>query len=333
MPKGQKVRVITPRQDEIIRKCWDHNSYGHHAAKRAAQMTGLSPSVAHRRAMELGLVFTRERYRWTEPELRIVEANAHLALETIQRKLRPFSPPGIKRTRAAIAGQIRNQRFRTNLDGLNHGSLADAVGISPDRLRRCREANRIKGDRLESLRQACGYSDDIVDEHRHWFYSNDEIVRFLFACRGEIDLRKVNQTWLMGLLEPYIAILRTAPKRKSASPRATQVRKPRKPRVRKRKPRSSATRPRRPGMLGEAVVDAIRAGRPVLTRRGGPSTGAHAWRPGATVAGPNSKQNGGSSARGNDASANATSPSGSPSSGPVGGLSAVLHISGTKEPL
>ena len=212
MPKGETVRTITTLQDEVIRKCWEHNAYGHHAAKRAAELTGLTPSAAHRRATELGLVFTRERYRWTEPELSSVEANAHLSLETIQKKLALVSPRGVKRTRTAIAGQIHQQRFRTNVDGLEHAPLADALGISVSRLHRLRDRELIKGERLESIAQVCGYREEILDVHRHWFYHNDDIVRLLFAARGELDLRKVNQTWLMGILEPYITLFQIAPK-------------------------------------------------------------------------------------------------------------------------
>jgi hypothetical protein len=276
MPKGQKIRVISPAQDEIIRKCWEHNGYGHHAAKRASQLTGLTESVAHRRAMELGLVFTRERHRWTEPELRTVETHAHLALETIQKKLRPVSPEGVKRTRAAIARQIHYQRFRTNLDGLKHQHLADALGISGERLHQFRTREWIVGKRLESVAQACGFRENVLDEHRHWFYSNNEIVRLLFAARGELNLGKVNQTWFMGLLEPYVAILQAPRKRKYV--RRKRSRKPRlgrpklsKPKI--KKPHFSATRPRKPGILPDAVVDAIRAGRRVLKRHGGRRAG------------------------------------------------------------
>lgn len=259
MPKGQKVRIITPQQDEVIQKCWQHNGYGHHAAKRAAQLTGLAVNVVHRRAMELGLVFTRERYRWTEPELRVVEENAHLALETIQKKLaRLVSPPGVKRTRAAIASQIHQQRFRTNMDGSKHGPLAEALGISEQRLRGYRDEGTIVGRRLESLRLACGYVEEIADENRHWFYANDDIVRFLFACHGQIDLAKVNQLWLMGLLEPYISLFQATPEDRLQEERERTKLAQRRIRKQGRKAKRS-TVSRRPSILGDAMVNAIRA--------------------------------------------------------------------------
>jgi hypothetical protein len=258
MPKGQKVRVITPQQDEVIHKCWQHNGYGHHAQKRAAELTGLTESVCFRRAVQLGLVFTRERYRWTEPELQCVEQHCHLALDTIQKRLRLVSPAGVKRTRAAIAGQIHSQRFRTNLDGMNHGPLADALGISVQRLRGYRDEHLIVGQRLESLREACGYVEEIVDEHRKWFYHNDDIVRFLFTCHGQVDLKKVNQLWLMGLLEPYITLFQTTPKDRLQEERERTKLAQRRIRKQGRKAKRS-TVSRRPSILGDAMVNAIRA--------------------------------------------------------------------------
>jgi hypothetical protein len=303
MPKGHQV-ALTSQQDEIIRKCWENNAYGHHAAKRAAQLAGITLEVAQRRATQLGLIFTRERHRWTEAELRIVEQHAHLALDTIQRKLRPVSPPGVKRTRAAIAKQIFAQRFRGNMDGLKHEPLAQALGISGERLHKLRAARLIDGQRLESIREACGYGESTADEHRHWFYPNDQIVRLLFAARGELDLRKVNQTWLMGLLESYITLFQPTRKELARSERERTKLAQRRSRKRRRlgtEP-STNTRRRRLGLLDDSAVAAIRAGRSVAgTRRA--STGA--------------------AVRSKNGSGAAISPSVTPSSGPAGAPSAV----------
>ena len=307
MPKGQKVRVITPQQDEVIHKCWQHNGYGHHAQKRAAELTGLTESVCFRRALQLGLVFTRERYRWTEPELQCVEQHCHLALDTIQKRLRLVSPAGVKRTRAAIAGQIHSQRFRTNLDGMNHGPLADALGISVQRLRGYRDEHLIAGQRLESLREACGYVEEIVDEHRHWFYHNDDIVRFLFSCHGQLDLAKVNQLWLMGLLEPYITIFQPEVKEAPVREREAQLRKrievldgllaeadrPPEKRRRGRPTKAESTKlssiPFRPaarqGLLSDEAIAAIRAGKSRARRGKDISSGDPASLPSSSVTG------------------------------------------------
>ena len=133
---------------------------------------------------------------------------------------------------------------------------------------------------------------------------NDDIVRLLFAARGELDLRKVNQTWLMGILEPYITLFQIAPKQARLAERERTKLAHR--RLKKQSPKqkrpSTGTRPSKPGVLAEPVVDAIRAGRPVLTRRGR-FTGVPACLPAATVTGSESKQNGGARVKRNGASA------------------------------
>lgn len=341
MPKGHTVQ-ITAQQDEIIRKCWANNSYGHHAAKRAAELTGLSPDVAHRRAVQLGLIFARERFRWTDPELEVVEQNAHLSLETIQRKLmRGISPPGVKRTRTAIASQIHQQRFRTNLDGMNHGPLADALGISGERLHGYRQKGKIFGERMESIRLACEYTDEIRDENRHWFYSNAEIVKFLFANCNELDLRKVNQIWLMSTLEPYISLLHVqTPKETKATFRERYekrilvlenllaeaeaeigtFKKSKKTRTRT----SIPLQPLEPGILSEEQVAALRSGQ-YKRRRGRPPkapTGEVQSIPSSQVIGQTLPKNGDKCERMSVEKEQETLLTNTPSFGSVGGHSA-----------
>jgi hypothetical protein len=139
---------------------------------------------------------------------------------------------------------------------MNHGPLAEALGISISRLRGYQDAGLIGGQRLESLREACGYVEGIVDEKRHWFYRNEDIVRFLFSCHGQIDLAKVNQLWLMGLLEPYITLFQTTPEDRLQEERERTKLAQR--RIRKQRTRKSIVSPR-PSILGDAMVNAIRA--------------------------------------------------------------------------
>jgi len=73
--------------DQTIKECWRDNAYGRHASRQAATLTGLSEDKCARRATQLGLVFTRERYRWASSELDVVAKWAHCSLEVIQQKL------------------------------------------------------------------------------------------------------------------------------------------------------------------------------------------------------------------------------------------------------
>ena len=133
--------------------------------------------------------------------------------------------------------------------------------MSRDRLHKLREGKFIEGERLESLRQATGYA-EIRDENRPWFYPNEQIVRFLFACRGELDLRKVNQVWLMGLLESYVTLFQITPKQARQAERERTKLAHRRLRKQSPKTKRRSTSTSRPS-LGDPVLDTIRpAGRP-----------------------------------------------------------------------
>lgn len=194
----QTIR-FTPEEDETLRSIYKNIKYENNAAKRSyAALPSRTPSQIFRRVAELGLIRRRERYRWTEEELRVVEANAHLALETIQRRLVGITPFGFKRTRSAIASQIHANRFRTTLDGLNFQQLSDAIGISIDTIRRYQAQKMIRGKKIPSIDQHKGKE---TREGVKWFFPNYEIFMFILRHPGMIDLRRVNQDWFLSLVE------------------------------------------------------------------------------------------------------------------------------------
>lgn len=197
---------FTAVQDDILRSCYKSNRYGSNANKKAVIRLGLSSSIVLRRAVELGLTHTRERYRWTPSEIDLVEKYAHLSPESIQRRLQKSGLSPIKRTRAAIIGVIHDNRFRTNLDGLNHSQLSSALGLSIDTLHKYRIAGLLKGSgRLPSLnchkyrgRRLASRPETFPSAP--WFYTNREIREFIYCHPGLIDLSKVSKLWFIDLL-------------------------------------------------------------------------------------------------------------------------------------
>lgn len=196
---GYKTERFTKEEDEILKKIYHDIKHENNAAKKARKVfPSRTPSQLFRRAAELGLISRRERFRWTEEELRVVEASSHLSLETIQRRLEGVTPLGFKRTRSAIAHQIHANRFRTNLQGLNFERLSEALGISIDTLRRYVSQKLIRGKKIPSIdqhknREEC---DGVI-----WFFPNYEVLMFILRYPGLIDLRRVNQSWFMSLME------------------------------------------------------------------------------------------------------------------------------------
>lgn len=190
--------VMNEDQDRILRECYERNNWGGNAHKQAVNLLGKPSHVVLRRAVQLGLTRVRERWRWTPEEVEVVEKNAHLAVEVIQRKLAKVSPVGFKRTRAAIIRQISHNRFRTNLDGLNHTQLAEALGVATDTLHKWRMEKLIRATRLPSLDDHQGAKEIYLTAP--WHYSNVEIRRFIYRFPGMIDLRRVSQLWFIELL-------------------------------------------------------------------------------------------------------------------------------------
>lgn len=198
---GYKTARFTKEEDEILKKVYQNIKHENNAAKKARKLfPDRTPSHLFRRAAELGLIRRRERYRWTEEELRVVEASSHLSLETIQRRLEGVTPLGFKRTRSAIAGQIHANRFRTNLQGLNFNQLSEALGISIDTLRRYLAQKMIRGKKIPSIDQ---HKDKEIEgrEGLLWFFPNYEVLMFILRYPGLVDLRRVNQSWFMSLME------------------------------------------------------------------------------------------------------------------------------------
>lgn len=204
--RGIHLNKFTPEEDAALRRNWERNRYGSNAVRRSAKQLGRTSAEVFRRAVELGLIRSRERYRWTEEELLIVEEFAHLSADAIQKKLAGISPPGVRRTRAAIIGQIWAGRFRTNLDGLNVHDFCAAFGMSRSRVigyitSGSLRARRIKG--LSIWRKK--HEEEIRQDGRTWYISTADICRFIAAHPGEIDLRKVTPEYFLDLFAYALA--------------------------------------------------------------------------------------------------------------------------------
>ena len=196
-----KRLVWSAEEDAKIRAAYARNAYGENALRKAVKaVPSRTSSAVLRRAVELGLTKVRDRYRWSQAEVDALEPIAHMSIERIQKLLAPFAPPGLKRTRGAIARQIHENRFRTNLEGLNHENLAQALGIARDTLHKYRMEGLIRsGGRLESLDLHRGRPVPSF-QNQPWFYSNAEIRQFVCRHPNLLDLGPVAREWFIDLL-------------------------------------------------------------------------------------------------------------------------------------
>lgn len=194
--RTQQPMKWTPAQDMVLTERYSRNKYGSNAIRVSAKILGVTAGAVYSRAIQLGLIHSRERYRWLQTELDVVENYAHRSLETIQRKLTGVSPH--KRTRTAIANQIARLRLRSSMDGLNHTQLAQALGVAVSTLHKWRQEKLIGATRLPSLDRHKGACDIYLQAP--WYYSHKEIERFVFRFPSLIDLRKVDQLWFIELM-------------------------------------------------------------------------------------------------------------------------------------
>jgi hypothetical protein len=194
-----RIDLWTPDEDERLREAYLHNRHDSGALAQASRsLPRRSRNSILRRATVLGLTKARERYRWSQEELDALEKMAHLSLETIQRRLAPLAPPGVRRTQAAIVQHIHDNRFRTNLSGMNHTQLSEALGMAISSLHKYRIEGLIEGYRLESLDVSRPRA--MSFEHQRWFYSNAAIRRFIYRNPGLINLARVSKHWFIDLL-------------------------------------------------------------------------------------------------------------------------------------
>lgn len=191
---GLKRNTFSSEDDAVLSSVYTNGSENNAFKRAQRRLSDHTPAELFRRAAELGLIRIRERYRWSDNELSIVEAFAHCALETIQRKLVGISPKGCKRTRAAIANQIHSMQFRSNLNGLNHAEVAKALGVSVYLVHQWREQGLIQGKRIPSINQH-RIEHTPREDASPWFYHNEDLFVFLLTHGRLYDLRRVNQHW------------------------------------------------------------------------------------------------------------------------------------------
>lgn len=180
---------------------WPHEAHidaiivhGYRTAKRRgdlkaiAERAGRPKLYVSRRAVELGL--TNERMKplpWSAAELAILEAAASCTLPAIRRNLKAA---GYVRTATAIAVMRKRRGLDTSdPDTWSARDLGRLLGV---------DGGTVSGwiDRrgLKAERNTPG------DKASPWRIKRRDLLVWLKANHGRIDLRRVDQTWFMDLV-------------------------------------------------------------------------------------------------------------------------------------
>jgi hypothetical protein len=156
-----------------------------------ARKFGIPRQTISWQAVKLGLIRRKKKEPpWSPEEIKILECHAWKGLGTIQKHL---SAKGYRRTKVGILIKRKHLRLLSNLDGQSASSLADCFGIDTRTIIRWINLGYLKAYRRETDRTPAQGGDI--------YYIKDKHVKdFIMNYLDEIDIRKVDKYWLVGIL-------------------------------------------------------------------------------------------------------------------------------------
>lgn len=182
--------VITPHMHNAIRAAYQGDT-GNCQIRDLAIRLGLPRWKVTRHAIAQGFTATQKKEPdWSERELKLLERNAHLTSNIIQRRLKKY---GYHRTEVGIVLKRKRMRFLQNLNGHSARSVAECFGIDIHSVARYIEKGWLKAQKRGTCRTAAQGGDI--------YYIKDKWIKdFIIENVAVIDFRKVDKYWLVKLL-------------------------------------------------------------------------------------------------------------------------------------
>jgi hypothetical protein len=180
----------------VLKSRYDPHVKGR-AAEIAASLEMPRWAVTHRAAF-LGLAtLTKDRRPWTVEEDAIVEDNAGSRhVHWLSRRL--------KRSISSVTNRIKRLRIsRRWREGYTLRDLEVCLGADHRLIARWVDAGKLRGQR----RFGNGGSTDA------WYFTDEDLLRFVMEHPAEITLARVDQVWFMDLLQGEGGPLRRPPGR------------------------------------------------------------------------------------------------------------------------
>jgi len=182
--------TITPEMHADIERVYQEIT-GRGEIKALTQKLGIPRQAITKYAGKQGWIKKhRKGTDWTEQELKILEKNAHLSLETIRGKLKR---EGFERSVTGIAAKRRRERLPANLGGQSACSLAYCFGVDTKTITRWIKAGKLKA-RKRGTNRTASQGGDI------WYIKDLHVKRFIVEYLPEVDFRKIDKFWLVNLL-------------------------------------------------------------------------------------------------------------------------------------
>jgi hypothetical protein len=191
---GQSLKpvrwVITPEIHELIKQVYKTSS-GNGEVKALAKQLKFPPWKITRYAIKQGWVARQKKEpNWCEEEIAILERNAHLSAEVLQRRLKAN---GYTRTAQGIVLKRKRMRLLSSLDGQSARAFSECLGVDEHAIIRAIREGRLKAQKRGTARVPAQGGDIyyITDKH-----ARDYIIDNLY----EIDIRKVDKWWFVDIL-------------------------------------------------------------------------------------------------------------------------------------
>lgn len=182
--------IITQEMHEQIKSVYKRDS-GKGQVDALAERLNLPRWKVSRYAIQQGWIAKcKKEPNWSGKEVEILERNAHLVPEIIQRKL---SNRGFRRSVTGIVLKRKRMRFAKNLEGSSACSVAECLGVDIHNVRNAIKAGKLKAKRRGTNRTPQQGGDS-------WFIRDSDIKNYIINWLSEIDIRKVDKYWFVDLL-------------------------------------------------------------------------------------------------------------------------------------
>jgi hypothetical protein len=183
---------ISPEMHEEIRLLYQTKvSTGGCVVRAYAEKVGYPRWKISRYAIQQGWIATNPKMpAWSPKELHILEKCAHLSMETIQKKLKEA---GFIRSVTAILLKRKRLELPSNLQGQSATQVSKLFGIDIHGLVRWIDSGWLKAIKRGTKRTSKQGGDT-------YYIKPEDIKEFIVSYVEEIDIRKVDKYWFVGLL-------------------------------------------------------------------------------------------------------------------------------------
>lgn len=188
--KRQVKYPITAEQHEQIRAVYQ-SATGDRQVKDLAGRLGLPRWRVTRYAIEQGWTArNRKEPNWSVDELRLLKEYSRYTPATIKRKL---GEHGYARSMTGIVLKRKRMHFLSELGGISATRMAAYLGVDSHLVTRAIDEGRLRAEHRGTGRTEHQGGDS-------WYIKPDDIRAFIISNLHEIDIRKVDKYWFVGLL-------------------------------------------------------------------------------------------------------------------------------------